>query len=208
MWDFCKVLKLQRWLYWLHLLKVDSTSNVCPIPLHDHLQYFILQKQKKKTKNKITTLSAPSPILKICIQSLISVLLLFFLIHHKSSILPFCHKCVPKYFGTISLSVILTALSHLPFFSSPMNEKWVERKREEGEKNVSTSLGQLKSLLLKTWQAIQPLKVLTQGNAWNVYSLINLLGGDLKFPHSWICGWQRDFSVVTSYLNNRAKRLC
>lgn len=183
--------------------------STCLISLHDHLQHFLLKKQKKKTENKVTTLSAPSPILIICIQSLISVLL-FFLIYHKSSVLPVCHKCVPKYFGTISLSVILTALSHLPFSSSPMMKtlKWVERKREDGEKNVSTSSGQLKSLLLKTWQPIQPLKVLTQGNAWNVYSLINLLGGDLKFPHSWICGWQRDFSVVTSYLNNRAKRLC
>lgn len=64
----------------------------------------------------------------------------------KTSVLPVCHKCVPKYFGTISLSVILTALSHLPFSSSSMMKtlKWVERKREEGEKTFPLRRGSLR----------------------------------------------------------------
>lgn len=66
--------------------------------------------------------------------------------------------------------------------TSPPLKNWL---KTEG---VSTSpeRAQLKAWLLKTWQVIQLLKVLTQGNAQSVYCLINLLRGDLKSPHSWM----------------------
>lgn len=210
MCDVCKVLKLQRWLYWLHLLKVDSTSNVylSHITAWSFTTFSFIEtkeENRKQSNHSFCPFSYPNNLYtvpNICPS---------FLSYTSQK---FCSAGVPQMCTQIfwynkpfcyPRSPFTPALFLLPYDEN-LKVGW-EKERGRG-KNVSTSSGQLKSLLLKTWQPIQPLKVLTQGNAWNVYSLINLLGGDLKFPHSWICGWQRDFSVVTSYLNNRAKRLC
>lgn len=146
MCDVCKVLKLQRWLYWLHLLKVDSTSNV--YLSHITAWSFVTfsfretkEENRKQSHHSFCPFSYPNNL-----HTVPNICPPFLSCTSKTSVLPVCHKCVPKYFGTISLSVILTALSHLPFSSSSMMKtlKWVERKREEGEKTFPLRRGSLR----------------------------------------------------------------
>lgn len=146
MCDVSKVLKLQRWLYWLHLLKVDSTSNVnlSHITAWSFATFSFREtkeENRKQSHHSFCPFSYPNNL-----HTVPNICPPFLSCTSKTSVLPVCHKCVPKYFGTISLSVILTALSHLPFSSSSMMKtlKWVERKREEGEKTFPLRRGSLR----------------------------------------------------------------